>query len=184
MILPPINNFKSDIIILNPYWIIGFICGEGSFTYYTKQYINTKKLDTDSYDSNLNDSIINYKDNQGKFYYSLAVRSTRRRREISQRTKDLYILKGISNYFGAGIIYSDKKGISKVKFNNIKIIQHRLLPFFYFFPLSGFKQKQYEIWLRAVILKLSYFEHAPKKEIKNKSLYKKDEYSINIAAEK
>jgi LAGLIDADG endonuclease len=80
----------------------------------------------------------NYKEKEAKFSYSLAL-------EISQRTKDLYILKAISYYFGTGNIYSDNKGLSKVKFNNIKNIQHRLLPFFYCFPLLGFKLTQYNV---------------------------------------
>jgi len=119
-----------------------------------------------------------YKDNQAKFSYSLVL-------EISQRTKDLDILKAISYYFGTGNIYSDKKGLSKVKFNNIKNIQHRLLPFFYFYPLVGFKLKQFNVWVKAVILKISYLSTTETEQnIKTNSLYKKDEYSINVDIEK
>jgi hypothetical protein len=114
------------------------------------------------------------KDNQEKFSYSLAL-------EISQRSKDLYILKAISNYFGTGNIYSDK-GISKVKFNNIKIIQHRLLPFFYNYPLLGFKLKQYTVWVRAVLLKISYL--LPRTDLNNKILYKNDENIIKTETNK
>jgi len=39
LILPPVTLSNCSLLIFKPWWIVGFSCGEGSFTYYTKKYI-------------------------------------------------------------------------------------------------------------------------------------------------
>ena len=66
--------------------------------------------------------------------------------ELAQKTKDIYILEAILNYLGSGTIYSENRGISKLKIGNIQSIQHVLIPFLLTYPLIGFKKKlQFDI---------------------------------------
>jgi LAGLIDADG endonuclease len=83
-ISPSINNTEN----LNPFWISGFVTGEGSFTYFTKTRINS-----------IGETV---KD------YSLIF-------EVSQRTQDLHILNLINIYFKIGNVYTDTKGISRYR---------------------------------------------------------------------
>jgi LAGLIDADG endonuclease len=83
-ISPSIINTEN----LNPFWISGFVTGEGSFTYFTKTRINS-----------IGETV---KD------YSLIF-------EVSQRTQDLHILNLINIYFKIGNVYTDTKGISRYR---------------------------------------------------------------------
>lgn len=69
---------------LNPWWIIGFICGEGSFTYGKIKY-NSKLLK-----------------NRNKYNLLL---------EISQNNKNMHVLYAIYSFFGVGYISKDNKNI-------------------------------------------------------------------------
>jgi len=75
--------------------------------------------------------------------------------EISQSTKDLYILEALLLFFGCGYIISDKKGLTKFKISNLKLIHSvAVLPFLFIFSIIGFKRQQYDIWIKAVTVKL------------------------------
>jgi len=84
LILPPVTLSNCSLLIFKPWWIVGFICGEGSFTYYTKKYIGKSLVE--------------------KLHHTLVL-------EISQDSKYVYILKAINAYFGVGNIFSEKRGI-------------------------------------------------------------------------
>ena len=84
--LPEINKNPD----LNPFWISGFITGEGSFTYFTRTRKNSK-----------NETV---KD------YTLVI-------EVSQDSKDAYILTSSAkqkNYFGIGKVYHEIRGITNI----------------------------------------------------------------------
>lgn len=149
LILPPVKAYNENFSIPSLYWITGFICGEGAFTYYTKTSPSSSII-TESNFTDKNETRVDPDLKNVKISHNLVL-------EISQRTKDIYIFpkgQAIYKYFGAGNIYSDRWGISKIKFSNIKIIQHQILPFFYFYPLLGFKLQQFEIWIKAVTIKI------------------------------
>lgn len=126
-LLPPLALIKRINFINKPWWIIGFICGEGSFTYGSSKY-NTKKSGE-------------------KYKHQLVF-------ELSQKTKDIYILEEILNYLGTGKISSEERGISKLKIGSILNIQHILIPFLLTYPLKGFKCLQFEVWMKAVQIKI------------------------------
>jgi hypothetical protein len=107
LVLPPVVIFNNRFSIPNPWWLVGFICGEGSFTYYSKKYISNK--------SNLQ---------LERFHHTLSL-------EISQDSKNLHVLKAIVSYFSVGNIFSEKRGISKYKLSVLELIQHICLPFFH-----------------------------------------------------
>lgn len=123
LILPPVLLIKN-IIQLNPWWIAGFVCGEGSFTYY-KAY---KILSSGRISTNI----------QMGF-------------ECSQDTRDSYLLTSMLYYFGTGKYYKGKT-VSRIRITPVLELQHIITPVFIKYPVSGFKQEQYNIWLRAVTL--------------------------------
>lgn len=116
----PVINTQPN---LNPYWIAGFITGEGSFTYFTR----TRK-----------NSIGNMvKD------YVLVI-------EVSQNSKDLFILNSIKSFFKVGSVYSESRGISKFRLAKKNVILNKLVSYFVNYPLEGRKALQYKIWLQIV----------------------------------
>jgi hypothetical protein len=80
-------------LIPNPWWIIGFICGEGSFTYGSSKYITAK---------------FGYRIKYQLFF------------EIAQNTKDIYILQAILKFLGTGIISSAAER-EKEKYLNLRL---------------------------------------------------------------
>jgi len=128
LILPPVTIFDRYVVIPSPWWIIGIICGEGSFSY---------------------NEMTSSKMNSGQLLrFSL-------RFEISQKTKDIYIFYAISIFLGFGSVTSDKKrGMSKLTSANLTFLQHILIPFLLAHPIPGFKGLQFQMWLKAVIVRL------------------------------
>jgi hypothetical protein len=127
-LLPPVP-IVINLQIPNPWWIIGFLEGEGCFTYFKRKRITSSGLI--------------------KLDYTFVF-------EISQKTEDIYLLEAINFYFNSeGKIFTEKHGISRFRITNIKSLQHIILPFLTIYQLKGFKKKQFNIWLKAVILVLS-----------------------------
>jgi len=113
-------NLKNK---LDPWWISGFVTGEGSFTFFTKKRENAEG------------SIV--KD------YTLAF-------EASQKNDSLYLLNLIINTFGFGKVYTETRGISKFRLVPRDQILNDLVPFFEKYPLEGNKALQYSIWIKIV----------------------------------
>lgn len=108
---------------LNPFWISGFVTGEGSFTYFTKTRENSVgKIIKD---------------------YSLVF-------EVSQKSKDLHILNLINAYFKIGNVYTDTKGMSRYRLRIQKNKINILIPHFNNYPLVGYKALQYLVWIKIV----------------------------------
>ena len=117
--LPVLNKNPN----LNPWWISGFICGEGSFTYFTRTRKNSKgKISKD---------------------YTLVM-------EVSQDNKDSFILTCIQEYFNVGKIYYEIRGIAKFRLVIKKDIIEKMVPHFSKYSLLGFKNLQYLIWIKIV----------------------------------
>lgn len=134
LILPPVVKYCS-VDIPSPWWIVGFICGDGSFSYVKIARKETNKL---------------------FFYFNMS---------ISQLKMDKYVLQSISNFLGAGTVYEyeDRKQAELVV-RNLKVIQHILLPFFLLYPMMGYKRTQYNIWFEAVLLTLGTTEYSKERE--------------------
>jgi hypothetical protein len=77
---------------------------------------------------------------------------------IIQSTKDVYILEAIKLFLGVGSVYSHTNGISNFRLENVQLIKHVLLPFLFFHPLRGHKLLQYELWLKAILIKLAFYK--------------------------
>ena len=128
LITCPVVNFSPKINLLNkPWWIAGFVCGEGSFTYYKAKKISALGL---------------IKTNIQMGF------------ECSQQTTDYYLLKKIWDYFGVGQIYTDKK-VSRIRITQLVQLQHVIIPFFSKYSIYGFKQTQYNVWLESVTVLIS-----------------------------
>ncbi len=126
LILPPVPILTS-ISIINPYWIVGFIMGDGGFTF-------SKSL------------VISKKTNETRVYFSVQM-------FVSQLNIDVYLLRSICNHIGTGLITSYSNNlIASLRVSDIKSIQHLILPFFEKYPLLGHKKIQFNIWLKAVFI--------------------------------
>lgn len=126
----PNIEFKVSSIInkvenLNPFWISGFVTGEGSFTYFTKTRINSKGKTV--------------KD------YSLVF-------EVSQKVIDLHILNLINTYFKTGNVYTDTKGMSRYRLRMQSKNINTLVSHFNNYPLIGYKALQYLSWIKIVYI--------------------------------
>ena len=119
-----VNNDINKIKELNPFWLSGFITGEGSFTYFTRSRIN-------SAGSTVKD-------------YTLVF-------EISQRTIDVHILKMINSFFKEGNVFTDtKRSISRYRLTiNVKTISI-LSSHFKDYLVLGHKAEQWFAWLNLV----------------------------------
>lgn len=133
--LPPV--VKHTIIgIPSPWWLVGFVCAEGCFSYR---------------------KVLKEKTNKLFFYFTMS---------ISQAKNDKYILESIAYYLGAGKVYETFNDVvAQFEINNFIVIQHIILPFLSNFPLMGHKRKQYEIWLKAIMLTLCNVGYSKKREI-------------------
>lgn len=123
LLLPPVTSISY--YNLNPNWILGFVCGEGCFTYFKRTRIN--------------------KTGVTKLDYTLVF-------EVSQLPLDNKLLIAILNSIGPGFIYSNRGKRSRIRITNIDILQHFVLPYFYHNPIpnSRYKGMQYNLWLKAV----------------------------------
>lgn len=117
---------KTNLVqTLNPFWISGFVTGEGSFTYFIKTRLNSSgKIVKD---------------------YSIVF-------EVSQRTIDIHILNLINVYFNLGKVYTDTKGISRYILRTIDSLINNLIPHFKDYPLIGHKALQYSLWIKIVYI--------------------------------
>lgn len=124
------SNEINKIKTLNPFWISGFITGEGSFTYFTRSRTNSAGL------------IV--KD------YTLIF-------EVSQRTKDIYVLNLINSFFNTGNVFTDTRSdISRYRLTINADNFGLLLSHFNNYPLFGHKALQLQVWLKLVDCILKY----------------------------
>ena len=68
--------------------------------------------------------------------------------QIKQNQKDDFILIAIQHYFNGGNIYHEIRGVSKFRFTRCIDMIEKLIPHFTYYPLLGYKQLQYDIWLK------------------------------------
>jgi hypothetical protein len=146
--LPPIS--LAPVLVptsysLNPYWILGFVCGEGSFIYFTRTRLTASgviKLD-----------------------YTLVF-------ETSQLPLDTVLLNAVLEHIGFGNLFSRIGAVSRIRIVNVDILQHYVLPFFTLYPMPGYKGIQYRAWLSAVEYVLSHRVYSEAREIKLTALLK------------
>jgi hypothetical protein len=120
---PVINN---DNVILNPYWISGFVSAEGNF--------DVRVPSTNS-----------------KLGYRVQLRF-----RISQHSRDLILMQKIVEYLGSGKIhkYAGKSAIS-LTIVDFKDITNILVPFFNKNPIIGIKLHDYLDWCKIHSLMLN-----------------------------
>ena len=70
--------------------------------------------------------------------------------EVSQDSKDAYLLTSIRNYFKVGKVYHETRGISKYRLAIREEIVENLIPHFFNYPLGGNKLLQYNIWIEII----------------------------------
>lgn len=148
-VLPNVE-FEAPVLNVNvsldPQWIAGFITGEGSFTYFTR----TRQ---DSKGNTIKD-------------YTLAF-------EVSQDSKDWFLLNLIKDYFNSGKVYTETRGITKYRLTQRKEIISLLTPYFKNNPLQGRKALQFSIWIEIVNILVTEGIRTKERDIRIESLIKR-----------
>jgi hypothetical protein len=86
--------------------------------------------------------------------------------EVSQSTFDSFILVAIQQFFNAGNIYHGNNGVSRFRLTTREDIITKLIPHFNNYPVSGFKELQYSIWLEILnVLESEILEKQTKEEV-------------------
>lgn len=138
LILPPVTIFNKFVLIPSAWWIIGFIVGEGTFTYSTVKAIS--KLGTPHL----------------KYHLVFA---------IIQHSKDLYNLEAIRLFLGGGSVHKYKHGIANFRIESILLVKHILLPFLTQYPLEGHKDLQFKLWFQAALIKLAFYKKRDEEDL-------------------
>jgi hypothetical protein len=137
LVLAPATVY-TNIVIQDVWWILGFVCGEGSFSFIKRSRTTAS--------------------GELRFDFSLIF-------EVSQAISDNYLLVAILNSIGFGSLYTSN-GVSRIRITSLPILQHFVLPFFSIYPLVGFKRQQYDIWLQAVTILMSDRSYSSAREQK------------------
>lgn len=130
--------------ILNPQWIVGFVCGEGSFSYFTRTRTTAN-----------GDSRVDY-----NFIF-----------EVSQLPIDSLLLQAILDHIllysgvGTGSLISRLGAVSRIRFGSISSLQHCVLPFFSEY-IPGHKGLQYSVWLEGVTLTMCDTKYSDQRQLK------------------
>jgi len=136
--LPPVL-VPFSLPFIHPYWIVGFIMGDGGFTFAKSVTQSSKTKDV-------------------KVYFSMQM-------FVAQLKMDVYLLRTIANYFGSGLVrFYDNTPIAQLVFSDKNTILHLILPFFNSYPLLGNKRIQYDLWLKAVLVNLGNPNYSKEKE--------------------
>ena len=100
---------------INPYWLLGFIEGEGCF-------------------------FVVLDDNQS----SITNFITNLLFKLTQHSRDIELLKNISKFLGCGTIYEESKNqIANLICKNLSDIEKKIIPFFEKYLLRGIKRLDY-----------------------------------------
>lgn len=101
IILPPV--LITTQYLLNPYWIVGFVCGEGSFTYFCRSRLTSSGVKLD---------------------YTLVF-------EVSQLPLDNLLLLAILQYLGAGNLFTRQDFVSRIRVTSTVNLLNLVAPFFH-----------------------------------------------------
>lgn len=116
---------KDEILLFlkeNPFWLSGFVCGEGCFTGYLSLDIKSLWGLQPGLDFN-----------------------------VTQSTNDKILLEAINCYFNSkGGIYDKPNNVSVVAFRNVKILKELIVPFFIKYSLIGSKNYEFERWIKLI----------------------------------
>jgi len=112
-----------QFLILNPYYTVGFVEGEGCFTAY------------------LGTMVTNKWGLQPCFEFI-----------ITQNTGDIVLLKAIAEFFKVGQVYSNNNYVSMFTVRKLTDIVSTIVPFFQKYKLLGTKQLEFIKWLDIIEL--------------------------------
>lgn len=148
-LLPQSNNYKNFelydkniITSMNPWWVTGFIDGDGSFSASVK-YKNIEKT-------------------RVAFQPSLS---------ISQHNNNILLFNHFKEFFHCGNVYDKKSSDGSYKHiqyqvSSTKDIKSFIIPHFESFPLMSYKKNVYQIWSELIIL----LSHEPSENRNNTAI--------------
>lgn len=125
--LPPVPILNS-VNIPSPWWIVGFIVGDGLFTYYKYNTILANGIN--------------------RVVYNIVFTA-------NQLKVDTFILNSIAIFLGCGVVYSYEHSTkAEVRVSGQKTLLHIILPFFNKYPLFSYKLTQFKLWEEAVLIQI------------------------------
>lgn len=141
--LPPVL-VKTSIDIPSPWWVVGFIVGEGCFSYgKVTRYLKNPSLE------GLRTPRV--------FYYLTM--------SVSQLKMDAYLLNSIANLLGHGKVYIyDNRDAAELQFVGLNALLQIILPFFHKYPLIGHKKLQFDIWVQILLLSVAEPKYSKERE--------------------
>lgn len=138
---PPVPLPPKSIELPSAWWIVGFVIGEGSFTYGKVSRISEGH-------------------SQPKIFYNLVF-------YVNQLKKDSYLLVSRANFLGHGTVYIyDNRLTAELRITNLKPLLHLILPFFSKYPFIGHKSLQFNIWKDVLLLSIAYPDYSKVREEK------------------
>ena len=90
--------------------------------------------------------------------------------EVSQNSKDWFILNSIKDYFKIGKVYNETRGVSKFRVTQKDEIISVLIPYFKNSPLEGRKALQFKIWIQIVNILATEQKRIPERDRKIEDL--------------
>lgn len=122
--IPTYRPVIDNESIPDPYWVSGFVSGEGTF------------------------DIKLYKSNTSRIGYSVQLRF-----RISQHSRDAKLIDLLKKYFNSGVLEKHTKfsliTLVVVKFSDIT---DKIIPFFEMYPILGIKKRDYSDWCKVARL--------------------------------
>ena len=124
-IIPVKRPNVEEILINNPYWLLGFVEAEGCFS------VMIKKSPTI------------------KTGFSVSLRF-----QITQHYRDIVLMKNLINIWNCGnvVIKDSKHSIVDFKINKFTVIHNEIIPFFQKYPIQGVKGLDYLDWCKVAEL--------------------------------
>lgn len=119
----PVERPKVEPSIIDPYWLTGFVDGDGCF------------------------SVMISKSDRYKTGGQVLIRFY-----ITQHTRDVSLLKSFISYFGNSGYVTVGKELSHFTVSNLSEIENKIVPHFNKYRLLGLKKSDYDDWLKIVSL--------------------------------
>jgi len=114
-IVPVPRPLVVDQVIKDPYWVAGFVSGDGCFLIGIYKSPSAKRQET-----------------VGLVF------------KISQDSRDEQLMESLVSYFGAGNVYKDSGEVLSFKIAKFVDLTNIVIPFFDKFPIVGVKSKDFE----------------------------------------
>ena len=128
--IKPVKRTKVELpLTLNPYWVSGFVSGDGGFSIIIRPYNNT-------------------------ILKQAAERRVSCRFHIAQHIKDIELMNLFSKFFNCGTVYERLNSSERCDFvvQDINLLLSNIIPHFYLYPILNLKYQDYICFKKALYI--------------------------------